>query len=375
MRAARVSGTERRDSRTRPRAGRRIFPQVRRHRFSKKHPEEGSAVKQFVIWVLVFVAFFGGGLAFMTQMPGQSVPASAGALNEEENALKERVKSHVESLAQEIGARGTGYPAGTSSALNYLSSQLRRTRFEPREVGFDAKGAPAINLEGTLVGTRKKDEVVLLGANYDSDGKSPGANDNASGCAVLLEVARLIGETAPERSVRVVFFGNGAGSAAGEDRSGAWVYAREAKKRGDKIVAMIDFDCLGVYKNTPGSQSIPFPFSPFYPSIGNFVFFGGDIGSREIVRTAVGEFRKGTRFPCHGGVVPGLLPGVHSSDFGSFSHFGFPAMIVTDTGTYRFDKVGTAWDVIDRLDYDKMARATGGIAKVVLALAKTGGSL
>src|SRR5436190_9680912 len=201
--------------------------QAHRRHGSKKHPEKGLTVKTILIWLIVIGAFLGGSFAFMTQMPGQTVPTAVGALSEEENFLCGRLKSHVESLALDIGCRGHGYPAATAATLQYLTREMGRANFDMREVTFDSKGMPTVNLEGTLVGTRRKDEVLLLGANYDTDGKSPGADDNSSGCAVLLEVARMIDETVPERSVRVVFFGNGAGHLAGDDRSGAWHYARE----------------------------------------------------------------------------------------------------------------------------------------------------
>ncbi len=332
-------------------------------------------MKTLLFWLIVIAAFTGGSLAFMTQMPGDTVPTMVGPLSEEESSLQDRLKSHVETLAQDIGARGYGYPAATADTLRYLSTQLKRAHLDVREILFDSKGSNAINLEATLVGTRKKDELILLGANYDSNGKSPGADDNASGCAVLLEVARLLGETANERSIRVVFFANGAGSLAGDERSGAWHYAREAKKRGDKIVGMIDFDCLGQYKDTPGSQSLPFPLNSFYPSAGNFVCFAGQLGSRELVRASAGEFRKAVRFPCHGIVLPGFTPGMGSGDYAAFANFGFPALVATDTGTFRYDKVGTLWDTVERLDCAKMARVTAGLSKVVTGLAKTTGSL
>lgn len=332
-------------------------------------------MKLLVFWLIVIAAFGGGSVAFMTQMPGQSVPVASGALTDDEATLKDRLKNHVDAIAMDIGARGHGYPGPSSETVRYLSTQLKRARFDVRETTFDSKGMPAVNLEGTLMGTRKKDEVLLLGANWDSQGKSPGADDNASGCAVLLEIARMIGDTASERTVRVVFFGNGAGPFAGGENSGAWTYAREAHKRGDKIVTMLDFDCLGNYRDTPGSQSVPFPLSTCYPSSGNFVLFGGDLGVRDLVRRAVGEFRKMGRFPCHGVALPGFIPGVLDADFGAFTHFGYPAFVVTDTGKYRYDKVGTLWDTVDRLDFDKMARATTGILRVVNAMARTGGSL
>lgn len=332
-------------------------------------------MKLLIFWLIVIAAFVAAAGAFMTQMPGQSLAAASGVPTDDESEIKDRLKNHVDALAIDIGARGHAYPAQGADTVRYLSTQLKRARFDVRETTFDSKGKPTVNVEGTLIGTRKKDEVLLLGANWDSQGKSPGADDNASGCAVLLEIARLIGDTASERTVRIVFFGNGGGSYAGGEESGAWAYAREAQKRGDKIVTMLDFDCLGNYNDKPGSQSGPFPISTRYPSVGNFVLFAGDLGARDLVRRAVGEFRKGARMPCHGVALPGFLPGMHDGDFAAFAHFGFPALVVTDTGQYRFDKIGTLWDTVDRLEFERMARATAGIARVINALAKTGGSL
>lgn len=331
-------------------------------------------MKALLLWVIVIGLFSAGAIAFMTQMPGQAVLTSAGAASAEENEVESRLRTHVGVLSQDCGPRNNEYQTGIHGALGYMTRLLQRAGYEVRELSFDSRGRQAVNLEATLLGTRKKDEVIVLGANYDSDGHSPGAEDNASGCAALLEVARLLGETVSERTVRVVFFARSAGTFAGEEHSGSWTYAREARKRGDRIVAMLDFDCLGLYDDKPGSQSVPFPLGFVYPTTGNFVFFGGELGSRDLVRTAVNEMRR-ARFPAHGGAFPGIVPGMRSSDAAGFQAVGYPAIVVTDTGKRRFEKAGTVADTADRLAYPKLARATLGLWKVVLALNKTNGAL
>ncbi|MDZ4773462.1 MAG: M28 family peptidase [Planctomycetota bacterium] len=332
-------------------------------------------MKTLIFWLIVIAGFVVGSLAFMTQMPGATVLTVTGAAGEDDARIESSLRGHVESFASEFGARGNSYPQASAQTILYIEREMKRANFEIKQSTFDSRITPGVNIEGTLLGTRKKDEILLLGANYDTDGKSPGAEDNASGCAVLFEMLRVFGEAASERTVRVVFFGNGAGQYAGEENSGAWAYAREAHKRGDKIVAMIDFDCLGHFKDAPGSQSVPFPLSTVYPSTGNFVLFAGQLGARDLVRTATSEFRKAGRFPCHGLALPGFLPGVKSGDYAAFAKFDYPAIVATDTGSFRFDKVGTLWDTTERLDYPKMARATSNLIRVVTALAKTGGTL
>ncbi|MBL8858938.1 MAG: M28 family peptidase [Planctomycetes bacterium] len=333
-------------------------------------------MKVFLFWIIVAGLFFAGAMMFMTQMPGQPALSASGAMTEDETTVADRLTNHVDSLAREIGARGPGAPGKYADAASYIGTMLKRAGLQVREIPFESKGLQARNIEATLQGTRKKDEILLLGANYDSDLKSPGAEDNASGCAVLLEIARLLGDSANERTVRFVFFGNGAGDFAGEEKSGSWIYAREAQKRGDKIVTMLNFNCLGNYKDTPGSQSIPFPMGAAYPGTGNFLLIAGDLSAREIVRNTVGEFRRNARFPCHGLALPGIVPGWSNGDHAGFIRFGYPAIVVTDTGKWRFENAGTLFDTPDRIvDYPKMARVTVGMAKVVTALAKSSGAL
>lgn len=332
-------------------------------------------MKAVIFWVIVVAVFVTGSTAFMTQMPGESVVATNPQLSDEESDVSERLRGHIETLAGEIGQRTSSSEMTSAAVVDYLEKAVRRTGFSVSEETFQARHGQGVNVVGTLAGTRKASEIVLLGANWDSRLNSPGADDNASGCAVLLEVARLLSANPHERTIRIVFFAEGADFLAGDERSGAHFHAQGARKRGDKIVAMLDFDCLGHFPDAAGSQTRWPPFNFVYPDTGNFVFFAGQLSSRNLVGQMVGEFRKTTKFPCQGGVLPSFIPGVKSGDYAPFAAHGWPSAIVTDTASFRSDKVSNGFDTIDRIDYARSARVAVGLEKVVAALAATSGAL
>jgi hypothetical protein len=329
-------------------------------------------VKTFLIWLFIVVLLCGLLGAFMSQMPGDSFPGSLPALTEDQQSLAETLSSEVDDIANDTGTRGPHQQANMNAACDYLHSQLHRAGYDVRDLPFDSKGFNVNNLEVSLTGSRRPDDVIVIAAHYDSDAGSPGADANASGCAVLVELARAMVARPCERTIRFVLFANGAGPLAGDDKSGAAHYAREARKKGEKIVAMLSLDSLGVYRDTGGSQSLPFPLSLAYPSAGNFVMFAGDFGSRDLVRTCVREFRKGARFPSEGLAAPRFVSGLAASDDTGFRAQDFPAIVVTDTGLLRSDKTTTRFDTTERLDYARMARVTAGLLLVVQGLGQHG---
>jgi Zn-dependent M28 family amino/carboxypeptidase len=327
-------------------------------------------VKTFIFWLIAaaFVALAGG--FYMTQMPGASFRGGLPALNEDQQSLSEMLSRHVDALASEAGTRGAHQPAALTDACEYLKSQLRRAGYEVQNEQVDEHGLSLTSLQVTLVGQSRPQDVIVIAAHYDSVPGSPGADANASGCAVLLEIARAMIGKPTDRTVRFVLFPNGAGAYAENEKSGAAHFARDARKRGDKIVAMVSLDTLGTYRDGPGSQSMPFPMSLVYPDTGNFVLFAGDLSSRDLVRACVAEFRKSARFPGEGLSEPGFLSCIAPSDDVGFRSQDVPAIVVTDTGKLRNDKVGGALDTADKLDYTRMARVTEGLVHVVQSLAQ-----
>ena len=197
---------------------------------------------------------------------------------------------------------------------------------------------------------------IVVGAHYDTVPGSPGADDNASGVAVLLELSRMV------KGVRFVAFANEEAPYFLGPEMGSFVYARE---RGKGVRAMFSLEMLGYYRDEPGSQRYPGPLGLFYPNRGNFVAFVADLGCMGFVRRSAKAFRKHTAFPAEWLAAPSAIPGVSWSDHWSFRKHGVPAVMVTDTAFYRYPHYHLPSDTPEKLDYERMARVTMGLAKML----------
>ena len=212
--------------------------------------------------------------------------------------------------------------------------------------------------------------VTFVVAHYDSVPDCPGADDNASGVAVLLALARAVDDRAAPRTIRFVAFVNEEPPHFWNESMGSLHYAKACKDRGDDIVAMLSLESLGYYRDEPGSQKYPPIVSWFYPSRGDFVGFVGDLSSRWLVHESIRTFRGAASFPSEGAALPSFVAGVGWSDHWSFWQVGYPGVMVTDTAPFRNPHYHTAGDTPDTLDYDRLARVTAGLVTVVAKLAQ-----
>jgi Zn-dependent M28 family amino/carboxypeptidase len=308
----------------------------------------------------------------MFRMPGRSYDQPLHSLTAEESALRDQLSSHVRTLAGQIGERNVWRYQALQRAADYIGQELAKAGYSVTGHPYAAEGKEVRNLSAELRGRSKPDEIIVVGAHYDSVQGSPGANDNTSGTAALLEIARSLAGSRPSRTVRFVFFVNEEPPFFKTDLMGSLVYARQARQRGDQIKAMLSLETIGYYDDTPKSQHYPFPLNFFYPSTANFIGFVGNSGSRQLVRRTVESFRRTTHFPSEGAAVPGGITGVDWSDHWSFWHEGYPALMVTDTALFRYSHYHGPADTPDKLDYDRMARVTVGLARVVAELALSG---
>jgi Zn-dependent M28 family amino/carboxypeptidase len=149
---------------------------------------------------------------------------------------------------------------------------------------------------------------------------------------------------------------------------GSWVWAKRARDRGEEVRAMFSLEMLGYYRDTPGSQHYPAPLGLFYPDRADFIAFGGDLGAGRLVRKAIGIFRRKAMFPSEGLAAPAFIPGVTWSDHWSFRQHGYDAIMITDTAFYRYPHYHAASDTPDKLDYERMARVTVGLAAMLQEL-------
>lgn len=287
-----------------------------------------------------------GVLAYMTVMPGRSHAGPLPPLSGECRALAERLRRHVAELARSERNSDLETPA------RYIEAQLGS--FTSQE--FESGGRKVRNLE-TGSGP------IVVGAHYDTVPGSPGADDNASAVAVLIELAAM------NLPARFVAFANEEAPYSFTPEMGSWAWAMRARSRGEAVRAMFSLEMLGCYRDEPGSQRYPPPLGLFYPDRGDFIAFVGDIGARGLVRKAIGAFRKHARFPSEGVAAPAFIPGVTWSDHWSFRKHGFPAIMVTDTAFNRNPHYHRPSDTPETLDYERMARVTLGLAAMLKELA------
>jgi Zn-dependent M28 family amino/carboxypeptidase len=210
-----------------------------------------------------------------------------------------------------------------------------------------------------------------VGAHYDSVVGSPGANDNASGVAGLLALARRFAGKPRGQTLRFVAFVNEEPPYFQTEEMGSLVYAKRCQARGDNISAMVSLETIGYFSDAPGSQKYPSAgLGFFYPSKGNFIGFVGNTRSRALLRSAVSAFKKERKLPCEGASLPAVIPGIGWSDQWSFWQCGYPAIMVTDTAPFRYPHYHSSTDTPDKLDYDRFALVVSGMEKVIAELAK-----
>ena len=305
----------------------------------------------------------------MILMPGKSFRGPLPPLSAVQTALRDETRRHVEKLAGEIGERNVYVQKKLAAAADYVEATFTKAGHVVSRQSFQAKGELCQNLEIEIRGITKPGEIVLIGAHYDSVVGSPGADDNASAVAALLALAKLPALQKPARTLRFVAFVNEEPPFFQTEQMGSLVCARRCRERGDNIVTALVIESVGYYSTAKGSQKYPFPVGLFYPSRGDFIAFVSRTKDRALVRRCVKSFRERAQFPCEGGALPGVLPGIGWSDHWAFWQVDYPALMVTDTATFRSPHYHTEHDTPDKLDYDRLARVVDGMEKVIRELA------
>jgi hypothetical protein len=305
----------------------------------------------------------------MVRMPGRSHRGALPPLTADETKLAAELRADVEALAVTIGERSVWKPAGLAAAADHIDAAFRSSGLAVARLPFSPAGHRCENVEATIPGGALRDEIVVVGAHYDSVRGTVGANDNATGVAALLALARRFGGRAQPRTLRFVAFSCEEPPWFQTANMGSMVYAWACRDRGDRITAMVSLETIGFYTDEDGTQSYPMPFGLFYPSRGNFLGFVGNLTHARLVRDAIATFRSGTAFPSEGAALPTWVPGAGWSDHWAFWKAGYPAFMVTDTAPFRYEHYHTREDTADKVDYAKTARVVAGMERVITSLA------
>ena len=321
---------------------------------------------RMIFWstLLILTAWL---LWYMVAVPGKSYSGPLPPLSDGETALRDNLRRHVFAVGGR--ERNLWQPAALEAAARYIEDALAGFGYTPSAQRFTTNGVAIRNIEVEMTGGARAAEIIIIGAHYYSVQGATGANDNGSGVAAVLELARHARSLQPARTLRFVLFVDEEPPFFKSGEMGSRKYARRAKERGENIVAMFSLETIGYYSDERGSQHYPPPIGLFYPNTGNFIGFVSNLGSRSLLHEVIASFRRHAQFPSEGLAAPAFIPGVDWSDHWSFWDEGYPALMVTDTAPYRYPYYHLAADTPDKVDFDRLARVVSGLRATLPDLA------
>ncbi len=286
-------------------------------------------------------------------------------MNREE--VRANLTAHLQYLSVTLGDRSIYRPENLKKAEDYVFRAFQEMGYAPRQQTFICQRQEVSNV---IAGDQAEGGYYILGAHFDTVAGTPGADDNASGVAVLLEVARLARRAKnPARPWTFIGFTTEEPPAFFTPYMGSRVYAKQARKRRDNILGMLCLEMVGYYRQEPGSQDLPLPLRFMgYPTTGNFIGLISDRRSRPLMERLDRAMKQGCRLPTVTLSVPlggYLLPDVRLSDHANFWDEGYPAVMLTDTAYMRNPHYHGPGDVMENLDIEAMAELTLGLINFV----------
>jgi Zn-dependent M28 family amino/carboxypeptidase len=276
----------------------------------------------------------------------------------------ENLYKHVETLSVKIGDRHLWKDDSLNKTAEYIESAFTSYGYAVERQTYSCYGKTVSNLIAEKMGENK--EVVIIGAHYDTVPGTPGADDNASAVAGLLELGRLLKESLSKKTLVLVAFANEEPPCFGSMNMGSMVYAKYLKDQKISIEVMVSLEMIGFFSEER-IQGYPLPgMGLFYPKEGNFIGVVGNFHSSK----HVSFFKKGIRKHCDINTksltAPEFFGGINLSDNYSFWQHGYRAIMITDTSFFRNRNYHQETDTIDTLDFERMAELVKGLYYTVL---------
>jgi Zn-dependent M28 family amino/carboxypeptidase len=315
---------------------------------------------KFLAWLLPLLLVFAGGLAACVTQPGvralHSPPAEADV------AALER---HVRMLAETLHPRSFDH-ANLDAAATYIRDRLEDHGTSPQSQAFEVHGRTFRNIIARF--GPESGALLVIGAHYDSCGDTPGADDNASGVAALIELARLLAATPPPHPVELVAYTLEEPPYFRTDDMGSRRHARALREQGRDVRLMISLEMIGYFRDERGSQRYPLgALKLLYPGEGNFIALVGAHRDFGAMRRVKGLFKGAADLPAVSINAPAFVQGVDFSDHASYWLYGMPAIMVTDTAFLRNPNYHAVTDTAETLDYARMAKVVRGAYAVAMS--------
>lgn len=272
----------------------------------------------------------------------------------------DRLKIHVETLCSIDPPRSHAHPASLLEAATYIERELRKHTDRVTVQEFDVNGVTYQNVSA-LFGPQSGSRLVV-GAHYDVCGDQPGADDNASGVAGLLEIAALLNGAELRRPIELVAYTLEEPPHFRTPDMGSARHAKKLLENKVPVVLMISLECIGYYSSEENSQDYPVSILKwFYPSEANFITVVGNLGSWGAVRHMKSKMREVSDLRVESINAPAWLPGIDFSDQLNYWKYGMDAVMISNTAFYRNANYHEPGDVPATLDYAKMAEVVKGV--------------
>lgn len=312
--------------------------------------------------------FFVGIAAFVilksTTFGWQSLFTSSLGLDPKDNAIINRMKQHVVKLSEQIGDRNVFNYGNLGKAADYIVEQFMSSGYRVEFQEYTVENKKVKNILAIKEGAKLTQEVIIVGAHYDSC-FNPGADDNASGIAGLLELAKMMANKNVNRTIEFIAFVNEEPPFFKTDRMGSRVYAKKARVENRNIKAVIVLDSIGFYTDEIFSQRYPIIVGLFFPNRGNFIGVFGNFKSRYLASEIARIFKSNSSFPIVS-LALDFIPGIDFSDHWSFWKEGYPAVMISDTAFLRHKNYHRITDTWEKLNYKGMVCVIEGICEVLM---------
>ncbi|HEY4329470.1 MAG TPA: M28 family peptidase, partial [Phycisphaerae bacterium] len=285
-----------------------------------------------------------------------------------------RLRQHVDFLAGMIGPRHLALPSTIDATIKYIEKQFATIGTSISRQTYQVDGIDAHNLILERRGSTAPEKILVIGAHYDTEEITPGADDNASAVAALIEAARLTAPFKPRHTLRFVCFPCEEQPHMENGTMGSQAYARACRERNDQLIGMICLEMLGFYSSAPNSQQVP-PGIPravrwLFPNRGNFLASVANFHSFKLLWSFHRGFKSATRLRLFSVPLPEKIREIRRSDNSSFWDQGYPALMITDTSFLRNPNYHQLTDTPDTLDYERLAQATLGLAGAISRIAR-----
>lgn len=324
-----------------------------------------------VVFSSVTAGSLGGGM-LLDQWRLKRLPVAGARMDFAKDLPAGRLQTDVRYLAETIGDRNAGRPQEVAKAAEFISTRFKKLGYEPMTQRFSLPFGGVVsefsNIAAILPGGGPDADVLVVGAHYDTFPGTPGADDNASGVAAMLELARRLRGSKGNVEVHFVAFANEEPPFFGTEDMGSYRYAGMLRQQKRRVVGMLSLEMLGYYSDAPQSQTYPPLMSAFYPSTADFIGFASNWRSWSFLRRLKAAYPVPERPRLMTTALPAWTGAVSLSDNLSFWRHGFPAVMVTDTAFLRYPHYHTKTDTPEKLDYVRMSAVVEGLEAALLTL-------